>query len=63
MKIPNPTPSFEQVSKQMRINVDVLKEEITNHINAELERFNTELEKAKNTHVNPIFLKRLTKEL
>lgn len=47
MKIPDPQPSFTDIARQMRINVDILKEEITNHINTELKRFRDELEKEK----------------
>lgn len=47
MKIPDPQPSFTDIARQMRINVDILKEEITNHINTELKRFRNELEKEK----------------
>lgn len=37
--------SPEEASKFMRINVDILKEEITSHIDKELQRFNEELER------------------
>jgi len=38
-KIPNHTPTFEEISKQMRINVDILKDEISNHCEREIEIF------------------------
>jgi len=36
--IPEYIPTFEEVSKQMRINVDILKQEITDHVDKEIER-------------------------
>ncbi len=41
-KIPVHTPTFEEISKQMRINIDILKEEITDHINKEIDRMKKE---------------------
>ncbi len=38
-KIPDSHADFKEVAKQMRINVDILKEEITKHIDDELKRF------------------------
>lgn len=37
-KIPKDCPTFEELSKQMRINIDILKKEITAHVDRELER-------------------------
>ncbi len=45
--IPDCKPSYEEISKQMRINFDILKQEITDHIDKELKRFRQELEKSK----------------
>jgi hypothetical protein len=36
--IPQYTPTFEEVSKQMRINVDIFKQEITDHVDKEIAR-------------------------
>lgn len=41
-KIPTFSPSFEEISKQMRINADIIKEEITLHVNKEIERLRDE---------------------
>jgi hypothetical protein len=35
-KIPQNTPTFEEVSKQMRINVDILKKELSDHVDKEI---------------------------
>jgi len=43
--IPTYTPSFEDVSKQMRINLDVLKKEFSDHVDSEIERFNKNIKK------------------
>ena len=37
-KIPEYTPTFEEIGKQMRINVDILKQEITDHVDKEIAR-------------------------
>lgn len=37
----------QEVSKFMRINVDILKEEITSHIDKELKRFKDEIQRCK----------------
>ncbi len=44
-KIPEYTPTFDEVSKQMRINVDILKQEITQHVDCELIRFHNTIPK------------------
>jgi len=38
-KIPEGIPTFEETSKQMRINVDILKKEFTDHVDKEIKRF------------------------
>ncbi len=45
--IPNLEPDFVEISRYMRINVDILKNEISDHIDAELKRFNQEIQKIK----------------
>ena len=45
--IPQYTPTFEQVSKQMRINVDILKQEISDHVDKEIERLRKEIDNGK----------------
>jgi hypothetical protein len=42
-KIPEYTPSFEEISKQLRINADIIMRGISNHVDKEIER----LKKAK----------------
>jgi hypothetical protein len=37
--IPYYTPTFEEISKQMRINCDILKKEFSDHVNKEILRF------------------------
>ena len=46
-KIPEYSPSFHEIATQMRINVDILKQEITEHINREIERFKSEIAELK----------------
>ena len=41
-EIPQCTPSFEDISKQMRINADIIIKEITEHVNKEIERMKSE---------------------
>jgi hypothetical protein len=36
--MPTYYPSFEEISKQMKINVEILKKEISEHIDKEIER-------------------------
>lgn len=43
--LPPYVPDFSEIAKQMRINVDVLKKEITQHVDFELARFKKEIEK------------------
>lgn len=42
--IPEYSPTFEEISKQMRINIDILKHEITEHVDNELKRFKDGME-------------------
>lgn len=42
-RIPDPTPTFSEVANQMKINADILKQEITDHTNAEILRFKHEI--------------------
>lgn len=37
--IPVYTPTFEEISTQMRINADIIMKEISDHVDAELKRF------------------------
>ena len=48
--IPSYTLSAEEVSKQLRINCDCIKKEITDHIDSELRRFYVELTAIKKGH-------------
>ena len=48
IKIPELVPSFEEVSAQLRINADCLKQEISEHVNNEIKRLREEIEKIKN---------------
>ncbi len=45
--LPDYLPTPQEIAKQMRINVDILKFEITEHIDREIERFRKEVEKFK----------------
>lgn len=44
--------NYQDIEKHMRKNVDILKEEITNHVNSEIERFRKEIDEIerKNGH-------------
>ncbi len=42
-KIPENSPTFQEISTQMRINVDILKKEISDHCDKEIERFKNEI--------------------
>lgn len=46
--IPDCEPNPMEISKQLRINADILKQEITDHIDSELKRFKSEKEKINN---------------
>ena len=46
-RIPDCESSPHEISKMMRINLDILKEELTLHIDLELARFRHELDKLK----------------
>lgn len=43
INIPEYTPSFKEVSKQMRINADIIMKEISDHVDREIERFKQHL--------------------
>lgn len=45
--IPDCMPSYYEVSKQLRINVECIKKEITLHVDMELERFKKYLKEYK----------------
>jgi len=42
-KIPEYTPTFEEISILMRINADFLKKEISDHCDLEIKRFKNEI--------------------
>ncbi len=42
-QIPEYTPTSEEIAKQMRINADIIKKEISDHVDQELKRFKEEL--------------------
>lgn len=42
--IPDDYPTFYEQAHQMRINADIIKKEISNHVDAEIARFKKELE-------------------
>lgn len=42
--IPEYTPNFEEIAKQQRINIDNLKQEVTDHIDSELDRFKRQIQ-------------------
>ena len=44
---PSSSATPQEIAKQMRINVDILKYEITEYIDKEIERFKKEIEKVK----------------
>lgn len=48
VKIPDPVIEPKELSKLLKINIDILKEDITNHINDELKRFANEINLIKN---------------
>ena len=41
--IPEYMPTFQEISTQMRINVDFLKKEISDHCDSEIQRFKNEI--------------------
>jgi len=47
-KTPDIYPSFEEIETKNRININILKQEITDHINSEVRRFWRELDAIKN---------------
>lgn len=42
-QIPQYSPTFEEISKQMKVNADIIIKEITCHVDKELKRFHTQL--------------------
>ncbi len=46
-KLPVYVPTFEEIASQMRLNADIIKKEITDHVNAEISRFKREVENAR----------------
>ncbi len=46
-EIPNPQPTYKEISEQMRINADILMKEVSEHINSEIERFKLEIWKIR----------------
>ncbi len=47
--IPPYTPTFEEISKQMRINQEIVMKQISDHVDREIERFKKEIECLKTT--------------
>lgn len=45
--IPSYTPTFEEISKQMKINQEIVMKEISEHVDKELERFRKEMNEIK----------------
>ena len=41
--IPVVRPTYEQIAKQMRINVDILMKEISEHVDKEIERLSRKI--------------------
>ena len=50
--IPDSEHNFTEISKQMKINCELMCEQITLHIDVELERFRKELKKIKEKEVS-----------
>lgn len=44
IRIPDYIIDYREISKFMKINVDILKKELTEHIDKEIERFKMEIE-------------------
>ena len=42
--IPDCAPSANEIAKQMRLNADIIMEEITKHVDKELKRFKQEMD-------------------
>lgn len=51
--IPNFKPSPEEYLKFLRINIDILTQEITDHVNKEIERFKKSIKNAENDENKP----------
>lgn len=47
--IPQYIPTFEEISKQMRINQEIVMKEISEHVDKEIERLKKEIECLKTT--------------
>jgi len=45
--IPEYIPTFKEISTQMRINIDFLKKEISDHCDSEIQRFKNQIEALK----------------
>ena len=46
-RIPETMYDFQEIATQMLINADIIKSEVTKHIDDELKRFQEEIEKVK----------------
>jgi hypothetical protein len=46
-QIPSATIDYVQLNKMMKYNIDILKSEITDHIDCEIERFKNEINHIK----------------
>lgn len=44
LKLPEKEADLQEVSRLMRTNCDILKEEITKHVDTEIERFKKQIE-------------------
>lgn len=44
--IPDCMPDHQEIAKQMRINADIIKKEITDHVDKEIKRFKQEMTNA-----------------
>ena len=42
-KIPDYQPTFEEISKQLRINCDCIKKEVADHVDLKIKRFQDEI--------------------
>ncbi len=50
--IPDAQPNYAEISKQMKINCELMSEQITLHVDVELARFRKELKKIKEKEVS-----------
>lgn len=51
-KLPESLPNFQEISKQMRINADILKLEISDHVDKEIQRFRKEMKICSQINTN-----------